>query len=648
MKNNRFQTDMLLHILSYAIFFLSVLFLCHIIRTRSIIGLDSDMSSELILAKMLKDEGRILTPNWYYGTELRILYYTQISAILFNFTDNWHIVRVCTNIIMLLILAVSIWCLCSRLNIKKYFPVAGLILLLPFSSGYYSFILYGAYYIPCIATSFFGMALVLHYVQTSDKKKKTAILTVSIVLAVASSLIGYRQAAVFYAPAVLGSAIIIAFELYRDKIPFKESRSKSLLIINLANLIGAGIGCIINITVLIKIYPVEDWNRLSFTGFNLDRFINTVCGMLRNLGYREDSIGIGTLISNGYSMVLFMIFIYAVYFTIKMRQSLSVEFLFCSLSTVCAMLILCLLYSFTDMDYLDRYSAPMIVFVIPVVILLIDQIQIREEYRLIISIALGLCACLVSVHVYKEIKTTDRTAEHREIAEYLTDQGYENGYATFWNANVMTELSNGYIEVHNWDTNIMLPLVYSVNTTMPWLQKVSHASEIPEGKLFQLFNRQELYYCNWKDNLTEDDQIYETENYVVYGYPSYDEMLLKISGQDPVLSEGELNEGTVNGDTVTLNSQGSLSIQDLSLYRGTNRITATGENLTDTKLTPKHYVKGMDHSLEYESRIISQTAEEIIIEVSIPEETSAGKLELINSSPDSCTVSGIHIVRSGA
>ena len=34
--------------------------------------LDSDMASEMVLAKQLNTEGVLLSKNWYYSTELRI------------------------------------------------------------------------------------------------------------------------------------------------------------------------------------------------------------------------------------------------------------------------------------------------------------------------------------------------------------------------------------------------------------------------------------------------------------------------------------------------------------------------------------------------------------------------------------------------
>ena len=35
--------------------------------------IDSDMSSELVLAKLLSEQGGILAENWFYSTEIKVL-----------------------------------------------------------------------------------------------------------------------------------------------------------------------------------------------------------------------------------------------------------------------------------------------------------------------------------------------------------------------------------------------------------------------------------------------------------------------------------------------------------------------------------------------------------------------------------------------
>ena len=643
MKNRKPTISNILYITSYILFALVFGYLCYTIRVRNWTWLDSDMSSELILAKMLKEEGSILSQGWFYGTELRILYYTQISAIIFNFTDNWYMVRVITNIIMIVIMLASIWCLALRLGVKKYFPVIGLILMLPFSMVYYRFILYGEYYIPCIATSFFGIALILHYIQTSDNKIRIAILAGSALLALVSSLIGYRQVVMFYLPAFMGAAIMLAIEIWRDHKPYKQADSWMLCVISLTDLISAGVGCLINSLILIKKYSVEDWNDLEFTNFSLDRLVETLNGIVRNLGYREESIGIGTLVSNGYSVLLFLVFIAAVYTAFKKRDDVGTAYSFCAIYSACAVILVCLLYALSDLGYSDRYSAPVTVFVIPVVIAFIAGLKIQDWIKPVLCITVGILACVVSVHNYGEIKNKDKTARQREIVAFLNDNDYHTGYGTYWNANVLTELSNGAIDMYDWHNEVMFPTVESVNSVWHWLQKVSHETERPSGKVFHIYDDDDLYYCSWKENLSDDDLVYRTGKYHIYGYDSYDEMMAKISAGDVDLSEYVPGDG----DSAVLKSGETLSGQDMMFYGGTCLISVEGENLGGSLLSAKYYAEELDHSEEYDLSYVKQEDGEIIAKITVPEDTGRSKVELYNGSDDECVIKRIHIERTG-
>ena len=63
-----------------------------------------------------------------------------------------------------------------------------------------------------------------------------------------------------------------------------------------------------------------------------------------------------------------------------------------------------------------------------------------------------------------------------------------------------------------------------VDAMYQWLQLTSHDTERPGGKVFVLFSREEFEDNPWKQNLQPEDVIYESEEYVVLGYPDYDTM----------------------------------------------------------------------------------------------------------------------------
>lgn len=59
-------------IVIWLIFIGTVLFLSYFLYTHFNKLVDSDISSELILARQLADEKSIISRNWYYATELHV------------------------------------------------------------------------------------------------------------------------------------------------------------------------------------------------------------------------------------------------------------------------------------------------------------------------------------------------------------------------------------------------------------------------------------------------------------------------------------------------------------------------------------------------------------------------------------------------
>ena len=55
--------------------------------------LDSDASSEMVLANLLARQNRIVSADWFYSNELRALQTQLVYAPLFKIFANWHLVR---------------------------------------------------------------------------------------------------------------------------------------------------------------------------------------------------------------------------------------------------------------------------------------------------------------------------------------------------------------------------------------------------------------------------------------------------------------------------------------------------------------------------------------------------------------------------
>lgn len=83
--------------------------------------LDSDMSSEMVLAKLLAGEGGILSENWYYSTELRVLNTQIVLSLFFRIFNSWHMVRIFSSAVLMLILLASFFISAGRWGAGNYF-----------------------------------------------------------------------------------------------------------------------------------------------------------------------------------------------------------------------------------------------------------------------------------------------------------------------------------------------------------------------------------------------------------------------------------------------------------------------------------------------------------------------------------------------
>lgn len=155
----------------------------------------------------------------------------------------------------------------------------------------------------------------------------------------------------------------------------------------------------------------------------------------------------------------------------------------------------------------------------------VTAIEIRTESFRTSALRGAVTACLLFTVVCTSFSTVVRFLELpprtrpglSEVGEWLAENDYTQGYASFWNGDLLTELTDGEVEVWVVD-NVWSMTIYQ------WLQSKDH-DVAPEGKVFVLLNPQdgevnpELAYYD------EDYIIYTDENgYVVLGFDSSEEL----------------------------------------------------------------------------------------------------------------------------
>ncbi len=472
--------------------------------------LNSDDASELILGKLLANSNTLISKDWYYSTELRVLNTNIFYALAFKFTDNFFTARMIAYVLMWIIYLGVYLGLCKALNIRKNNIISACLLFIPFSNSYYSFTLSTAYYIPHIVISFLTIMFLEFYLN----KKKNIHLILSGVLGLFAGLGGPRQIMVTYLP-----LFVAALVDYFDK------RDFSFLKYSLIVLLTSGIGYAINTKLLSNYFDFLVYG-ISYTNLNTDRLGSLLNGIILNFGYKPGFVLSTVTITNGIAAICILLTIYVIYYSLKNKDKVSPALYRLSLFVLFNYIVFILLYIFTNMAYADRYFLPLTILFVPLIVLFFEEVEldifkIKSAYLCMAFVFMMMAVGVAYMYSYLNF---DLNVEKREILKVLQDNDYHNGYATFWNGNIYTELSNGDIDMRVWcDGGIAN--VDDINTTIKWLELKSHDNEKPNGKVFVLLSSDEYEATPLKKYLSGDNLIYKSDNYVVYGYDSFDDLM---------------------------------------------------------------------------------------------------------------------------
>ena len=101
--------------------------------------IDSDLSSEMVYAKLCAHENALLTNSWFYSTELKIFSMNIVLTPLFKVLNNWKMVRILGTVICNLLIVLSFLYLGKKFKLK-YLGWLSLLVVGSISEEYYRFI----------------------------------------------------------------------------------------------------------------------------------------------------------------------------------------------------------------------------------------------------------------------------------------------------------------------------------------------------------------------------------------------------------------------------------------------------------------------------------------------------------------------------
>lgn len=491
--------------------------------------LNSDAASELVLGKILSEEGGILTKSWYYSTELRVFNTQLIWKFLFEFTNNWQVVRVLGSIILYGILLASYIYMCNKVKIdKKLTYLSAALIFLPISNTYFSVILEVPYYIPHIMITFLSLGMIINFVELKDQKNKKIInIIIMMILAFLAGLGGLRLLLNCYIPLVCATIILFIQEnvLEKRKNPYnnidirKFVDEKKWIIIASAALMFSLIGYIINSKILSKNYSFANYGKISFINFKFENLEKVINSWLIALGYETGNVFSISLVVNLMVFCMVLIAIVQCYYLIRKpeiyskNQRLLCWFVFFAFLTQSVVGII------TNIDYTNRYVLPISIFIFPSMCIFYQNAQQNKKLSRKVAILLFALIFLTSAARLVKYKDSDRTVGKRDAVDFLVANGYSEGFSTYWNGNVLTELSDGALDMYVWSGAI--ENITDIEKMFEWLQKVEHSYTKPQTAPFIILNQSE--YAKWELGKRIDPSylIYQSSEYIIFAYPDY-------------------------------------------------------------------------------------------------------------------------------
>lgn len=123
--------------------------------------IDGDASSEMVLANHLYQTRRILSRDWFYSTEIRLIEVDDLLfPVLFNFFTDWTSIRIIGTLLSQLLLVLSfIYMMRQAKKPLSSIFLGSALLLTPYNVAYGRIVLYQYMYVGKIMLGFLQLGL---------------------------------------------------------------------------------------------------------------------------------------------------------------------------------------------------------------------------------------------------------------------------------------------------------------------------------------------------------------------------------------------------------------------------------------------------------------------------------------------------------
>ncbi len=490
--------------------------------------INSDISSELVLAKELLREHKIFSQNWFYSTEVRVIYTQLISMILLPFMDSWSAVRAVMNLICCILVVMSYLYMVKPLALnKKLVYLSTVLLLIPFSREYLLIVQLGNSYMPHFILCFTAMGLAFRLFDPKPQRKN---LFLFILVLAGCGVSGIRYGLILVLPLTAASLVLCGSERYTEqKLVFhKELLSDRRVKTALVGLLGYLAGYLVNALYFGRNYTYDKYENLYLSDFHThgmaERIGTMTADIFRLFGYTDSAgiksfTGIQSLVAVGFVAVL-VFMLYRVYCG---RKSEKENIKFIKAFVLMSLFMNCMVFLFFDYMYEKRYFILVFAFFVPLFVIYFENHseEFREISKAVTVLFAAACIILCSFNL-RQVVVSKENEEIQKAAQFLKENHADFGMATYWNGNILTELTDGQVCVVNIDEmHFMEPYEWLMPSR--YLKRETWET-VDSEKFFLLLNYMDTANMGLADNpfayelLAKGESVYNENGYSIFFY----------------------------------------------------------------------------------------------------------------------------------
>lgn len=425
--------------------------------------MNSDIGAEAVLGRLIWDSKEIIPASWYPSTETRIIATPQAAALFYGLTGNMDLSMGLACCTMTIGIVLAIWFFMKKAGGSRISCLLMCLFCLGFAGNIIILELlyvFAGYYAIHVIAFFFILNCYSSLLQEDWKADKGSHRKIcgkcmtGLILAFLLGMQGTRGILITFGPLFGIEMIRIMYERIcrnrylkkgiiqgkqQEKIPFLWI-SGLLVLSFLGTKMPFSSGQEISRNIrngfskLVQVVLPDTWKAVGFTE-----------------GAPVRNICLGLLVLNVVIWVIVLLI-----HMLKWQELSSLEW--CFLVTAASPVVTALIVAFTTVESSERYYFMWIFSMAFAEILSCEYLRKGmtvgiSAWRALTVITLTAAGIVIGINVHTVyqpiLKAEEPTASDAlEVVNYLEENGYEMAYSTFENANKMTALSNGKVNVY--------------------------------------------------------------------------------------------------------------------------------------------------------------------------------------------------------